>query len=213
MFSMKLAKLLPAIVGIILFFGLTTADATWYPMGNHEERAPIAKPGAPFEVTPGKPVAVNPGEFVELVTPSGIKVKVKPGEGVEITIDERTINPKGPLPDNEKSIGIFLDIETNASDVAVEATLSLSLEGRDLSGIDTTSLQFKYYDEQSQEWKGVPSWVENNIIYGNTTHFSVWTVAGSESSTTGNSLSLGILSTIIALGGIGLLSRKQKKLI
>lgn len=170
-----------------IVYGNTTHFSTWAATGEEEIQQvptnpaiPIAKPGAPFEIQPGKPVAVRPGERVELVTPSGIMVAITPGEGVEITIEEFTANPAGELPPGLRAAGIFLDITVNDSSAAIDASLTLPLENLDLTGIDVNTLEFRYYDEAAKEWKGVPSWVENNAVYANTTHFSLWTVTGQE---------------------------------
>ncbi len=168
-----------------IVYGNTTHFSVWTSTIEEEVQqipnnpaTPIAKPGTPFEIKPGTPVAVRPGERVELVTPSGIKVSVLPGSGVEITIEEFSTNPAGELPAGIKSAGIFLEISVNDTSTSIDATLSLPLDGLDLTGIDINTLEFRYYDENAKEWKGVPSWIENNVAYANTTHFSLWTLAG-----------------------------------
>ncbi|RMG41480.1 MAG: hypothetical protein D6732_02285 [Methanobacteriota archaeon] len=201
-----------------MVYGNTTHFSVWTATGEEEIQqiptnpaTPIAQPGAPFEIQPGKPVAVRPGERVELVTPSGIMVAVIPGEGVEITIEEFTSNPAGELPQGLQSAGIFIDITVNDSSTSIDATLTLPLENLDLKGINLNTLEFRYFDESAKEWRGVPSWVENNAVYANTTHFSLWTVVGQ---TDGESSANSEVSVLFLFGAIGImvatLFRKRK---
>ena len=166
--------------------GNTTHFSTWTttsPDQGPPIDRPIAEPGVPFEVTPGSPVAVRAGSSVELVTPNGIFISVIPGESVEITINEFSTNPAGALNEGLMSLGVYLSIEMNETDVEITATLSLNFDPDTIGEINPSSLEFRFYNEGTGSWEAVPSWVDldSKIVYGNTTHFSTWTITGSES--------------------------------
>jgi hypothetical protein len=173
-------------------YGKTDHFSTWTVMQNPPLPIPeMPTPGVPFEVpTNGSPVELVPGEKLMLTTPSGVAINLTVGEGVTISINETTINPVGvELPEATPSLGVYLDIELNDS-VDVEATLAMPFSDGDLPpGVAKEQLQFAFYDAATGEWTGVPSWVEGNTVYANTTHFSTWTVIassddGAEPSTT-----------------------------
>ncbi len=198
-----------------MIYGNTTHFSTWTATGVEvdQNQPPVdipdkAVPGVPFEIKLGSPVAVNPGEKVELVTPSGISVIITPGEGVEITIDEFPANPKEDLPIQFTSIGVFLTIEMNETDVDIEATLELPYQASDIAGLAIETLTFRFYNENTGNWDAVPSWVDGNIVYGNTTHFSTWTVTG-EDEAASESVPFYIFTPILGLITLTFLLRRK----
>ena len=206
-----------------MVFGNTTHFSTWTATGEESPDQttppvtgpPEAVPGVPFEVELGKPVAVSPGNRVELVTPSGVSVSVTPGEGVEITIDEFSANPAGDIPAGLASLGLYLSIEVNETDVEIDATLSLPYQASDVADLAIETLVFRFYNEATGTWDAVPSWVdtENNMVYGNTTHFSTWTVTGDvpeDSSTTLAETPLIVEFMIASLVTVTVLQRRRK---
>ncbi|MHA1974585.1 MAG: hypothetical protein ACTSW1_16415 [Candidatus Hodarchaeales archaeon] len=170
-------------------YGNTTHFSTWTVMAPQQgPPLDIPKPGIPFEVpVNGTPVTLVPGESLILETPSGIQISLIVGKGVNISINVTTNNPAGDLPTNATSIGKYLQIELNDSDVEVDATLSMPYQDGDIPpGAAEEQLYFVFYNASTGQWQGVPSWVDttNNIVYANTTHFSTWTVLGETESTT-----------------------------
>ncbi|UCE14315.1 MAG: hypothetical protein JSV04_03845 [Candidatus Heimdallarchaeota archaeon] len=166
----------------------TTHFSTWTILGTDQgPPIDIPQPGKPFEV-PGNGSAVSliPGENLILETPSGVSINLTVGESVSISINETTINPTGDLPANARSVGKYLQIEFNETDVEVEATISMPYTDGDLPpGVAEGQLYFAFYNASTGEWQGVPSWVDTttNVVYANTTHFSTWTVLGEIEST------------------------------
>lgn len=172
--------------------GITTHFSSWTVLGLSTDQSgdhgpPLALPGVPFDITPGSPVAVAGNTSVQLVTPNGISVSVIPGESVEITIEEFTENTAGALPSGKLSLGLYLSIEMNDTDVDISATLSLPFTDADIANLDVNSLEFRFYNELTQNWEAVPSTVdlENKVVLGNTDHFSLWTITGTEVSADG----------------------------
>ncbi|MCE7734938.1 MAG: hypothetical protein GPJ54_08685 [Candidatus Heimdallarchaeota archaeon] len=168
-----------------IVYGNTTHFSSWTVTGTDQagdHGPPQALPGVPFDITPGTPIAVVGNTSVELVTPNGISVSIIPGESVEITIEEFTENTAGALPSGKLSLGLYLSIEMNETDVDISATLSLPFTDADIANLDINSLEFRFYNELTQNWEAVPSTVdlENKVVLGNTDHFSLWTITGDE---------------------------------
>ncbi len=169
-------------------YGNTTHFSIWTVLGiDQGPPIDIPTPDIPFEI-PGNGTLISliPGEALILQTPSGVMVNLTVGEGVSISINETTINPAGELPAEASSLGTYLEIEFNETDVDVEATLAMPYTDGDLP-LDVTEeqLYFAFYNAQTGEWQGIPSWVDTvgNVVYANTTHFSTWTVLGETEST------------------------------
>jgi hypothetical protein len=208
-------------------YGITDHFSTWTVMSTPDgPPIDIPQPGKPFE-TPGNGSSVYliPGERLILETPSGVSISLIVGESVNISIKETTINPAGELPANASSLGKYLEIELDDSEVEVEATLSMPYTDGDLPpGVAADQLYFAFYDATTGEWQGIPSWVDTakKMVYANTTHFSTWTVLGSTSPSTilpqlwllinnvkdGFLISFTVLSLFLA--AVALINRRQK---
>ncbi|MHA1225844.1 MAG: hypothetical protein ACTSPV_03800 [Candidatus Hodarchaeales archaeon] len=169
-------------------YGNTTHLSTWTVMAPQQwPPIDIPKPGVPFEVpVNGTPITLIPGELLILETPSGIQINLTVQEGVNISINVTTLNPVGNLPANSSSLGVYLQIELNDSEVELDATIAMPYEDGEIPpGAAEDQLYFAFYDASTGEWQSVPSWVDttNNLVYANTTHFSTWTVLGDTEST------------------------------
>ena len=174
------------LMGVLVF---STLQGTAVITEDSQYQNDIPQPGIPFEIPiDGTPVALIPGEELTLETPTGVNIELIVNESVNITVIESTDLPAeaGELPAEAYGIGLYLAIELNDSDVEMAATLSLPYDPATLpEGVAEEHLYFAFYDTLTDEWEGVPSWVDTNLgaVYGNTTHFSTWTVLGETEST------------------------------
>jgi hypothetical protein len=189
-------KMLLTLIPLLLMVSATTVA---------QGQSPIGSIGVEVEVQLGKPAKLEAGVQVELKTPSGISVIVKPASEVNITITESNSNPKAVNP--QSGIGIYITIEMS-EETEVEATIAIPYGAKENAINNANNLALAFYSEAEAGWERVPSSVdiEAKVVFASTTHFSTWTVVESESSAL--NLYFGVF-TALAMVSLVLLKRKN----
>lgn len=102
-----------------------------------------------------------------------------PDESLSLDVNME-VNPPSGVMRMEKDIGIYVEIEPNAT-VTTDANLSLLIDEADIEAqmgrdIDVSQLTWAHW--KGDEWIPVESVIdENGYLNANTSHFSTWTVA------------------------------------
>lgn len=108
-----------------------------------------------------------------------ILLNLEPAQSLALDINV-TIVPSSEVPSHNQSIGVYLDVEPNATDVGVSSTLGLYINQTRLEAelgepIDVSELSWAYWNQT--EWVELESYInDDGYLVAETTHFSQWTV-------------------------------------
>ncbi|MFW9994067.1 MAG: hypothetical protein ACFFD4_18630 [Candidatus Odinarchaeota archaeon] len=171
-------------------------------------------PGSPFQTSNGTSFQLQAGERYQLRTQSGFQLNMSANAQVNMSITECSSNPVGNLSQNQKQLGYFWNFSLEGT-AGIQATFEWTFQNSDIAGLNRSTLRFAYYDENSNSWKDAEKcWIEGNTLYGNTTHFSTWTVIAEEESepttadTPGFTWLIGLLALAVALVPVKKMRRK-----
>ncbi|MFX0015026.1 MAG: hypothetical protein ACFFB2_07885 [Promethearchaeota archaeon] len=174
------------------------------------ERNPT--PGIPFECKNGTGFALQAGNRYQIQTQSGFSLQLILNQGSEITVTEYEKSPREMKQSKFQIRTQTIAIEMNNS-AQVQANFSYTFTNqiKNQLGIkNMEKLKFMFYNESSEKWESPKhQWLEENTLYCNTTHFSLWTIAEEETITNGTP-GLTILPAILTLGLV-LLKRSKKR--
>jgi len=133
----------------------------------------------------GDKVNITAGKRTQIRTTSGNQIQICTNESVKLQINESDTNPAGSLPNQTRAVNRYMHIELNGT-VAMNATLCRNYTNNELSGLGNVStFRWAYYSTSTFRWEYAhQNWVEITAdgasVCCNTTHFSIWTILGSE---------------------------------
>lgn len=160
-------------------------------------------PGTPFEAQNESAFTVMAENKYQIKTQSGFNVQLRLNLSANITITEFN-QSKYAMTQNQYQVRTkTMAIEVNDSSIQIQANLSYTFTNQKQNqfGIkNIEKLQFMFYNETSSAWEAPKNqWLEEETLYCNTTHFSLWTIAEDESSNGGipGFTFLGLTSLII----------------
>lgn len=137
-------------------------------------------PGQPVDIPGnGSGVRLQAGNMWQVRTQSGFQVNLTVAEDVELSLNETETNPAGTLAQNQHGLGKYYQLELNNSNAQMNATLAMEYDPENLpENVTPQKLSFAFWNGTRNQWQKVVSWAHQNMVYGNTTHFSTWTVLG-----------------------------------
>jgi len=162
-------------------------------------------PGTPFNAQNGTAFTLQSGNQYQIKTQHGFSLQLQLNKSASITITEYEASPKVMTQARHQIRTQTMAIELNES-AGIEAQFSYTFTNqvRNQLGIkNMEKLKFLFFNESSDAWEAPKNqWMQGEVLYCNTTHFSLWTVAEEEStsSTPGFtivSLFLAIIPTLI----------------
>ena len=118
------------------------------------------------------------------VKPRIFSLYVESNQNVSLVIDLKS-SPSFGVAIMERNLNVYLDIEPNAP-LELQAQLKLNINSTELNqelnrAVDTSKLTWMYWNTIEQKWVPVESYMDDNgYLVCNTTHFSTWTVAETE---------------------------------
>ena len=142
-------------------------------------------------------------------------MELNPGDPLQLQM--KVASSLGPgIPEASRSIGTYFTIEPNSTQ-NINASLKLyvhreRIRNRTGQDIEPKRLTWCFYNETSEQWETVPSYVDaNGYLVAETTHFSTWTVIevedDSEEST--NMLLIAAIVSIGAIAALGVIKLKK----
>ena len=137
--------------------------------------------------------------------PDGFSLQLRLNNSAEVTICEYENSPKNMNQQRHRIRTQVMNISTNAS-AGIDATFSYQFTNQTKSQLgvqNLNQLKFMYYNEMTEEWEAPKNqWLEDDTLYCNTTHFSLWTIAEEEDSSIPGFTIIPFLAGIIAFFGI-----------
>lgn len=111
--------------------------------------------------------------------PKTLSLSIEPNQNMSLAINMSGIPPKAEMVQTQ-SLNFYLGLEANAT-LQLTAQIRLHINQTALSQelnreINASRLTWQYYNLNEHEWVTVPSWIQNNYLTCNTTHFSSWTI-------------------------------------
>lgn len=170
-------------------------------------------PGTPFNCQNGTGFAVQAGHRYQIKTQSGFSLQLKLNHSSEITITEYENSPQAMKQQQYQIRTQTIGIEMNNS-AQIQANLSYTFTNqiRNQLGIkNMEKVKFMFYNESSKTWEAPKhQWLEGDVLYCNTTHFSLWTIA-EEEDTASNTPGFTIFLIIFTLGTVVLLKFRKRE--
>lgn len=162
----------------------TTHFSIWTILMPSIEESPDADgnptPGTPFNAKNGTGFAVKAGNMYQIQTQSGFMIQMKLNQSSEMTITEYKNALHAMNQEHHQIRTQVMALEINSS-AQIQANLSYTFTNqvRTQLGIQNKEkLKFMFYNESSNSWEAPKSqWLDNETLYCNTTHFSLWTIA------------------------------------
>ncbi|UCE12570.1 MAG: hypothetical protein JSV04_10285 [Candidatus Heimdallarchaeota archaeon] len=144
-------------------------------------------PGTPFNAKNKTGFAVKAGNLYQIQTQTGFAIQLKLNQSSEMTITEYE-EPLHAMNQQHHQIRTqIMALELNNS-AQIQANLSYTFtkQVRTQLGVQNMEkLKFMFYNESSNSWEAPKSqWLDNETLYCNTTHFSLWTIAEDVGETT-----------------------------
>ena len=175
-----------------MIFANTDHFSTWAVFGDGQSSKPIdpQKDSLNDIDANGTPMNIENGYTYRFRTQYGFELNDSLGQSAELSMNESNTNQYQNLIQNRKSIGKFLELELNETGIAIQATLAYKVASSEIpANVDPFKLEFAYFNITMNQWQTQNSWVVDigsgyYMVYANTTHFSTWTILGSESTTT-----------------------------
>lgn len=162
-------------------------------------------PSTPFNPTNGSGFMVQEHEQYQIQTQSGFQIQMQVNKSVEVTIEEFEHSPKAMNQARHRIRTQTMQIELNAS-CGLNATFSYQFTNQENN---MNKLKFMFFNESTQEWEAPQNqWIEGDMLYCNTTHFSLWTIAEDESGD-GSIPGFTLIPLLAALSVLILLKRRR----
>lgn len=158
---------------------LTSGVGTSTSITNDPPDEPWLNPGN------GERINITAGNRTQIRTTSGNQIQICTNESVKLRINESDTNPAGPLPNQTRAVNRYMHIELDGT-VTMNATMFKNYTNNELSGLGNVSaFRWAYYNTSKSQWEYAhQNWVEitpdGATVRCNTTHFSIWTILGSE---------------------------------
>lgn len=120
-----------------------------------------------------------------VLKPKALSLSIEPNQNMSLTINMSGAPPQAEMV-RTQTLNFYLGLEPNGT-LQLQAQIRLHIDQTGLSQelnreINASQLTWQYYDTAEHTWVAVPSWIQNNYLVCNTTHFSTWTVAQQDSS-------------------------------
>jgi hypothetical protein len=120
----------------------------------------------------------------EAVKPRILSFSIEPNQNVSLTVNMSDSPPSGERV-LERTLNFYLGIEPNAT-LELQAQIRLHINVTELNQelnrvLNTSRLTWMYWNTSGLSWVPVESYIDDNgYLVCNTTHFSTWTVAETE---------------------------------
>ena len=166
----------------------------------------------------GTAMKIENGYAYRFRTQYGFELNVSLGKTAELKMNESNTNQYQNLIQNQKGIGKYITLDLNETGITIQATLAYKVSSTEVpANVDPFKLQFAYFDTATNQWMNQNSWVVDigsgyYMVYANTTHFSTWTILGSESTQSSSNSIPGfeLIVLIIAFVSIPLVKKLRK---
>jgi len=167
-------------------------------------------PGTPFNSNNGTAFMVQTGNQYQIKTQAGFMIQLQLNNSAEVTINEYEKTSKMMKQEQHQIRTQTMSIELNQS-AGLNATFSYQFTNqiRDQLNISNLAkLKFMFFNETSDSWEAPKNqWIEGDILYCNTTHFSLWTVAEEEVGT--SSPGFTVIPLLLILGVITIINKRK----
>jgi hypothetical protein len=115
-----------------------------------------------------------------VLKPKALTLSIEPNQNMSLTINMSGAPPQAEMV-RTQTLNFYLGLEPNAP-LQLHAQIRLYINQTELNKelnreINASRLTWQYYDTAERTWVTAPSWIQNNYLVCNTTHFSTWTVA------------------------------------
>jgi hypothetical protein len=175
-----------------MIYSETNHFSTWTIFSENETTKPIEpkKDGLNEINANGTAMKIENGTTYRFKTQSGFELNLSLSVTAELKMNESLINKYQNFPSDKKGIGKYLELELNETGVTIQATLAYQISQSDIpEGLNPLQLKFAYFNTLTNQWQEQESWVDDlgsdkYMINTNTSHFSTWTIIGSETQTT-----------------------------
>lgn len=167
-------------------------------------------PGTPFNSNNGTAFMVQLGNQYQIKTQAGFTIQLQLNKSAEITISEYEKTSKVMKRERHQIRTQTMSIELNQS-AGLNATFSYQFTNQirnQLNISNLAKLKFMFFNETSNSWEAPKNqWIEGDMLYCNTTHFSLWTVAEEEVGT--SSPGFTIIPLLIIFGAITIIYKRK----
>jgi hypothetical protein len=112
--------------------------------------------------------------------PKMLSLSLEPNQNMSLAMN-LTGSPLEEEMVRTRTLNFYLCLEPNAT-LELQAQIRIHINQIELTHelnreVNTSQLTWQYYNTTEHQWVTVPSWINQNYLICNTTHFSTWTVA------------------------------------